>query len=514
MPLREQIDSSEIEFRVATEPLAGDATDIWYPLDPNSIKDFGPDVSVTRRETLSVGRREQKGVVTGLDASGGYATDATISDRFADQLRAYFFAAFRDKDDTLTAAVDGTGNAYTPAAGGDAFVAGDLIAAKDFIDTPNNGFKIVTGTPGATNVDVTDTGLVTATAQTGTISRVGYQFGTGEVAISLAGTLPVLNRVGGAKDLTDFGLSPGEWIHIGGDAAITQFDTPEANGWVRIKSITATDLEIDKADIAMIADAGTGKTIQIFFGRVVRDETGTDIVRTLFQFEESLGVPDTDNPTEIQAIYGVSALASEFSMEIPTEDIVRCDLGFIMTDYDTRLAAQNRKAGTRPNSTGTDALNSTNDVTRFSLSRVDPTNEFTVPLFAHIQQMTVTINNNLTANKAVKVLGNIGVSAGRFSVGIKFTAYFRDVDSIQSVRDNADLSADLIFVKSNRAMTFDFPICTPSGGRPEPEVDKPITVPIELICSTGARYDSTIDHTLMVSFFDYVPDFADKNQQS
>jgi hypothetical protein len=516
MPLREQIDSSEIEFRfeIETAQATLPGSPIWKALNPTSIDDFGPALNVVRRETLSIGRREQKGVVVGLDATGGFSHHLELGDVIAEMIRGYFFAAYRDKDDTVTTDVDGTGNAYQPAAGGDAFVANDLIFAKGFGDTVNNGLKVVTGAPAASNVPVTDTGLIDASTQTGTISRVGFEFGAGEVETNVAGTLPVLARVGGAKDFLDFGLVPGEWVHIGGDGAATQFATATENGWKRIKSITSTTLEFDKSENTMVADDGATKTIRLFFGRVVRDETGTLIVRTTYQFEESLGVPDTDNPTEVQSIYGVAALPSELTLEVPTEEIVTGTFTYIMTDYETRSAATNRKAGTRPTPLSVDAVNSTNDVSRIRLSLVDATNENVVPLFAHIQEVSFSFNNNLTPNKAVRVLGNIGVSSGRFSVGAEFTAYFRDTQSVETVRNNSDMTLDAIIVKGNRGMAIDMPLVTPSNGQPQPAVDEPITVPIELIASTGAKYDPNIDHTCIISFFDYLPDLADLNQQS
>lgn len=187
-------DSNFTELRYAQETASGvvDNTVTWYPLEPNSYKDFGADVKLKARMPINASRQLKKGVVVDLDAAAGWQQDLTATN-FQDLSRFFFWAALRDKSDLNVATVDGSGNAYQPSSGGTEYWANDLLFAKKFSDDLNNGLKVVSGIPIAANIGVTDTAVVSGSTQAGIISRVGYEFNAGEVAIDIStGALPRL----------------------------------------------------------------------------------------------------------------------------------------------------------------------------------------------------------------------------------------------------------------------------------------------------------------------------------
>ena len=113
------------------------------------------------------------------------------------------------------------------------------------------------------------------------IVRVGHQFASGDCQINAAPALPTITTT--TKNLTQPGLVPGELIYIGGDSAPTTFGTATNNGWCRVRSASANSVVLDKASGVMATDTGASKTIQIFFGRTLKNLEGPGIARTTYQ---------------------------------------------------------------------------------------------------------------------------------------------------------------------------------------------------------------------------------------
>lgn len=502
-----KIDSNYTGLRYAEEDsyktVSGD--EYWDPLEPNSYSDFGGGITTLARRPINASRQRKKGVVTDLEANGGFNTDLTQAN-LQDLLQGFFFADLRTKAELSVATVDGTGEDYEPASGGDGFDANDLLFAKGFDDAANNGLKTVVS--GAASSVVVSEDLTTAATQTGTISKVGHNFATGDAAIDVTGDLPAL--VTTTKDLTELGILPGEWIYIGGDATLHNFsDNTVNNGFKRVRSVSTNAMYFDKSDSTMVTDDGATEDIQIFFGRVLKNESDqTLITRRTYQLERTLGAPDDAQPAQIQAEYVVGAVPGECSFQINSADKVMVDLSFLGADVEQIDGPTSLKGGTRPSLTEEDAFNTSSDIPRIKMAEVSDTNEAPTALFAYITDMTLTINNNLTRNNAVGVLGAFDVTAGLFEVGGSLTAYFADVDAVTAVRNNADITIDFHLVKSNKGISFDIPLMTLGDGKPNVEQDAAITLPFSHEAASGAKAVSTMDHTLLMVFWDYLPDAA------
>jgi hypothetical protein len=381
----------------------------------------------------------------------------------------------------------------------------NLVHAINGTGTP--GTHYATGTvlhPDVTAADgAGDTVVVTAKvagAKGNTIitTEVGGQTSWG------SGTL----TGGSGKVFTSLGLIPGEWIFVGGDQAAEQFATAAINGFARIRSITATEITLDKTSGDWVDDAGAAKTIRLYFGRVLKNEALRSLqVRRTYQLERTLGKKDEADAFD-QSEYLIGAVPDELSFEYATADKLMFSLSFVANDHETRDGTVGPKSGTRVSPVDTDALNTTSDVSRLALSIVSDTNANPAPLFAFVTDLSLTVKNNITPNKAIAVLGSFDQTAGLFEVDAEMEAYFADVAAVGAVRENEDVSLDMTLARDNAGLTWDLPLVSLGDGRAEVELDEAIKLPLTAGAATARKIHADLDHTLLVVFWDYLPDAA------
>ena len=195
-------------------------------------------------------------------------------------------------------------------------------------------------------------------------------------------------------------------------------------------------------------------------------------------------------------------------MTINTADKITMSLGFVAQNNEQRTATENIKSGTRPALVEGDAYNTSTDIKRIRLSSYVTGQTAPAPLFAFLQDVSVTINNNVTPNKAVGVIGAFELTAGTFEVSASLNAYFANIEAARLVRQNADTTLDIFAARANAGYAIDFPMLTLGDGRLSVEQDEPITLPLTCDAGTGAKFDPNMNHTLLMVFFDYLPNAA------
>jgi hypothetical protein len=500
-----KIDSNETGLAYAEEAtlkvLPG--SPVWYTLEPNSYKDFGGQISTVARNPINPSRQRKKGVTTDLDASGGFVQDLTASNSTR-LMQGFFFADAREKPSTAPlsgaqiplTSVDAAADEYRAAAGLAVFVPGDIVLASGFSNPGNNGLKYILGAD-ADSITVGDGLVGEASPPIGAkVEVVGYRFGAGTMSISLSGNLVRLNST--TKDMSTLGLIPGEWVYLGGDGAGNAF--ANNSGFARVSRITAAYLEFDKTDWEGVIEAGAGITLSLFTGLVIRNENSPALIkRRTYNVERQLGSDDDGVMSE----YLVGAVPNELMINMPQADKVTLDMSFVALDNEQRSGLVGLKGGTRPALAVEDAFNTSNDFSRIKLASVSSVDSSPTPLFAFATELSVSVNNNVSPNKAVAVLGAFDTSAGTFEVGGKITAYFSSIESVQAVRNNADVTLDIIMVKNNKGLLLDIPLLSLGDGRLNIEQDKPILVPLENMAA-----ESRFGHTLLFQSFAYLPAVA------
>lgn len=377
------------------------------------------------------------------------------------------------------------------------FGVGALALAKGFANAANNGVHEVTAVAG--NKITVATALADEAGAAGaSLEIVGFQFDADDLSIAVDGGRAVLSSA--SVDMTGFGLIPGEWTFCGGDGANASFaDVPPFYG--RISAVTEDAIYFDKTTSTVDADAGAGKSIPLYFGHLVKNEDDPDlIVRYTHTVERTLGRDDDGMQSE--NIPGF--VLNEMTWNSPLADKVNIDIAGIGMKARTRTGAEgplSRAAGaTIAKALGEDFFNTSSNVYRLRLAILDPDTLNPTPLFARVTEWNVTVNNNVSPNKAQGTLGAFDTTAGNFDVDGEFTAYFSTVAAIRSIEENADVTFDAIYAKKNGAIIMDIPLLGTGGGRLNIEQDAAIMLPL-----TIAAAESPFGHTALLNWLPYVP---------
>lgn len=529
-----KIDSNSTSTKMAAETSIGvlPGSPVWYELEPNSYSDFGAQLALVARNPINSGRQRKKGVITDLDASGGLNQDITFSN-----LAHLWPSMFQStKENKLTyegaaSAVTEVGTTGTTMSMGSDETAnlepGMIFFITGMTNAANNGLHILTAEAAGTLTFGASTFTTETPGATFRMRLVGFEFAADDASIDSDPGV-ALPQLLSTADLSTLGLQVGEFVFIGGDTAATQFTNAANNGFARVADVSAVatgDITFDKTSGG--ADGETemgdetlsgGETVQMFFGGVTKNVGTTSSLynRQTWTIERELGIPNPGSTNDVQAEALEGAVLNETAINIAQADKITTDLTFIATDKSNYADTD-----TKPSESGSDATiesatayNTSSDFSRIRMGLVRPSNNAAPsPLFAFITEATINVNNNVTPNKAVGVLGAFDLTSGTFEVSGSITAYFADVASVDAVRNNSDVTLDIAIVKDfgsgveerKAGIIWDIPLIALGDGRLEVTQDEAITIPLDV---QAAEYE-TFGHTLMLMEFDYLPDAAD-----
>lgn len=461
-------------------------TPVWIPLEPNSYGEFGGQTKLTPRKPITSTRQLKKGVVTDLDAAGSFTSDF-VAESLTRILQGFMFADWRKKDNLTDTAVSAT--QYTVASGGAGFLTNSLLFAENHAVAGNNGLKLVTAST-ATTVSAAGLAIETPPA-TALITRVGHQGVLADITITVNSGIPTLGST--VLNFTTLGLIPGEWLWIGGDTAITKFVTAANNGAYRIKTIAANAIVFDRWPSTSVTDIGAGKTIQLFFGHVLKNEASSALqkLRT-YHLERQL--------TSSQFEYVKGAAANTLQITMKKADKITMEMSFVGLTTERTATA---KSGTRETLPSQAAFNSSSSFAH--LRFLDDTTA--ASLASYVDELKLTIDNGVDPVKAVSVLGGIDISYGDFMVSGNISAFFSSTAAIDAVINNDNCGLDFLLVERSGLQNlpdgwlFDIPLLALGDARLKVEKDKPIMLPVNY---DAAAHD-TFNHTMLIVDFTYLP---------
>jgi hypothetical protein len=359
----------------------------------------------------------------------------------ADFLRyALFASSWSSQPETYNATADSSitdagtaADTYAVASGGTAYKAAHLVRASGFTNAANNQLFRVASSTGTTVVGSS----LSLTAETAPPSGarlkvVGFEGASGDIQATSTGLAST------ALDFTTLGLVAGQWLKIGGATAGQAFGTLANNDWARIVSVAAQAIQLDHRPSGWATDNGSGKTLRVFFGDVLRNGTTKRGV-TLEKGFLDLATP------EYLAYRGM--VIAQMSLQVGSKEVVTGSFSFMGLSH----AASTTQLGT-PEAVGTaGVMTASANVGRIAEGGA----ALGTPNF--VKSVSVELQNNLREIDAVGTLGLVDVGVGKLGLTGKMSTYFGSTALYQKYLGGTETSLVLRLQKNAQAIVVTLP---------------------------------------------------------
>lgn len=457
----------------------------WKLIEPNTIPAAGPSVTSIARTVISPRRSGRAGQTSDLDSAPQVTFDVTY-DGFIDFLPGAIFSNIKQQPGFIPTAVASGG--YTVASGGD-LTQRTLVYARKYRNSGNNGVKEVGSGSTTTNIAVTGLTAETNPPLAARVDVVGVRGATGDIEIDSNGDI-----ISTTLDFTTLGLFVGQSIFIGGEATVNQFSTANNKGLAVITAISANVIELERRQAAFSADDGATKQIDLYFGSWIRDVVQTDADFLFQHYLLEVGLTGFTTGATTQYMYPIDNIVNTFNINIPLTDRATVDLSFIGSD--TPQPTSTQMAGDRTEPTRNTLFNSSSNFRRLSLATLDETG-----ITSFFNNLTININNNGGAKKAVANLGAVFMTYGLQQITGTASVIFTDSAVLAAVRNNTAVSMDFGFGNEDGFFHVDFPSMRLGNGALTFNENDVVDVALDQTMDA----DNAFGHQVAVTMYPFLP---------
>lgn len=503
---------SAVETTFGTQPTTG-----WRQHTPEGgqIASFLGKRKKVALQPLSKNRQLLKGDVVDLDAAPKI-TQPLSMDFVAAFAEGAFLAKTKHTGGTGVArwmvSPDGagsvaltavTGSAYTVASGG-ALTQNTLVYARGFNNAANNGLRVVGAASTGTSIIVNSSVAEGSPPANATLEVAGWRGASGDIQMDGSG-----NITSTLADFTGMGLVAGMRIGVGGDSsnATLNFATSGYRGTATIKTVAAHQLTLQNQSWTVgAADTGAGKTIDLYWGRWLRDVAidNADYLdpnsgNASYTLEESLPGAGTAGATVYK--YAEGQVIDQLEVNAPGTALTECTLTFVgktVTDP-TVSRATGASTGTAPL-----MMAGFNTADQFVLPPTvyDPNNSYAV-VAQDISTWKLTLMQHITGQRQQGMLGPKRMIPGKFQVGVDLEMYYLQTDFETAVSANSTLTFAVGLRNGDGALFF----TVPSFMASEDDVKVPANGVVTISGKADAFQDATLGYTMSMMIFPYLPTY-------
>ena len=484
-------DTNAVALAVTKDEMPATADTRGLYMEPNDVSSFSATLEKTSRDPISLDRQRRKGSITSVATAPQFTADLTL------EMVSYFapgflFSQWKGKrpESYVLVGTDAATKKYTVQTGG-VLTAGTLVYADGFVNPENNGLKTVAS--GTTSTVVVAETLVTETAPaTARLYVVGHRAAAGGLQIDARG-----NLTSTTLDFTTLGLTKGQYIHIGGAATVNQLTgaTRSVDGVVvgtkaRVAAIAANKLTLEARDVDYTTDAGTGKSVELFFSAFVRNVPvgDVDFVKQFYHMEA------TYNTDPMLYEYADCCVNNTLAINNSMQDKATLDLAFVGKDLLPPTTTP--RLGGRRNQVETESFGTQSDIVRL---RITDTDDNGVTTF--FKDTNVTINNNVQAEYVLGSLAAEFMNFGNFEVDIDTSVVFTDATVLAAIRNNTTVGFDMAYKNGDGGFVLSFPSATFGDGSKSFPRNAKVTVTSPIM----VHRDEDRGYSMGVSLFWYLP---------
>lgn len=466
---------------------------VAYSLGYNTIEGFAPVVELVARDPIDPSNMPQPGQVVDKTANGTIQMDLTIG-----HLRRTIEGALRSAltGQSPKLATSSTVAHFVVPTMAAALAAGTLVYVRGCANAANNGLKEVDAAGTTTTIPivgglVAETGMATRGV---TVSPVGFRYATGDATI-VSG-----NLVSTAKDNTQLGLIPGQWIvvcSVAGTATNANRFAEAANrGPARVRAaVTATTIPLE-AGAAFVNDNGATKRIEIYFQQDCRTRYTTDAsylepTETVEIVHHKLGAGDVPAYTYLNGWHTASA-----QLALPEKAKATMSVQGVGLDCAAPVTSRTTGFSAAIPILQKSMINTTTNIYRGRIRKSDGSARS-----GCITAVSFTLDQQTERNGAHGVLGAVEITQGKVMPRAEVNAYFSVPEIIADLAAGQLMSADWFIANVDGAVIFDMPQVQLSGGMPQYPQNKVITIDL----TAPASEDPIFNTTFICNIIDYVP---------
>lgn len=467
-------------------------------LQPNAdgVSDYYLHTTVVARSPLTRLRQMEASEIVDGDATPKLTLDLTkdLTDLFGEGIMlarakhpggtglAYFLPTARTTTDWTV-----------PALG--ALQAGTLVDVAGAVNAANNGLFQVGSSSTATAIKVSGGVAETISGYVVTVEVAGFRGATADIALDVNG-----NITSTVADFTTMGLTAGQVVWIGGTIGGGHdfIGVPAYRGFAKISTIAQHLLTFSwRAWTVAAADPGTGQTIDLYWGRWIRNVAfgAADYLESTYQME--LTYPGLSGGVTDEYAYSFGNMLDQFMLTLGKASLVTTELSFIGTTIGDPTVTRSAWGST---AAAPLAVAGVTTVTKLLYERltVQATNAI---VSDDIDTSKITLMNHVGPQKQHGTLGTKRDVVGKVEVGIDMTVFLTQDDALKACRANTTLTYGVGLRNEDGGWFFDVPDVKCTNSTPKFPANGPVTLDLKL----AAFRDPTSNFTLGMTLFPYLP---------
>lgn len=468
------VNATRLSVAKVCEPVSGT---LWTVQQPNEISSYSADITKTQRTPISTDRSARKGTVTNVEVAPGFQTDITL-DTFRYWGDGFLYSKWVGAGaiDIDVTSVDA--DSYNVATMGAALTAGTLVYATGFTLAANNGLKTVGASSTTTEIMVSGLTVEASPPAEARLYVVGHVAAAGDIAINSNGQLTSTTL-----DFTTLGLVPGQYVYIDG------FTQAVTSKMARVTIIDENTLTLSNSEFT--TEAGTGKTVRLFVSSFVRNVPvdSADFLKTEYTMEARY------NTTPVIYEYARAVAANQMTINAPLTEKMTMDLTFVAQDLSEPVETPLPGAG-YAEFVANEAYNTVTNLNRVRLTGIDESG-----LSTYLKDVTVTINNNVSGENVLGVMGAAFTNIGNLEITMDTETVMTDGSVLAAIRNNATVNFELAGVNGDGAFVVNIPAMTLGDGSKNLATGEKVKVTV----SGTAHEEETIGYMIGFSLFPYLP---------